>query len=593
MRRFSYLIPRMLILLLLISALWLGKDSLLRRAVIHYGQQITDAKVEISHLQTDFKQNRVLLKNVKLADPRNPMTNLLQADMAYLKLNRQLLWNRKFVVTDGQIHGLVINAPRTETGALDRQAAEPNQTNLFPEQVLEHQEHANLTRLEELSLRWLNKIDTSGTPTVNQPVVQRLAKSTEAQWRARLKEFTEHSAQIEPKLVELAQSLGKNQKFANPLRDRSRFEKWVEELTSTQAKAAELRQTLAANLVQLDAEMNEFDKIVQSELVKIQRAQATNQFDEALISELLLSQEGNELVADVVAWLAWFRNSLPERRSLDAVETHKGIDVCLDNSSSTPDLVIEKVELEGSGWFARQHLNFVGTAYNLSSHPEMMAEPTRLDLRALGKGNGTGNVLIKCIVDRRAGKSSEHLSVQFPDLEFPQKQVGHEKCMLITFGDNRRANADINLEINGSDISGTVILRYSQASLLVDSLSDLVGGDDTRLRINQSLSQLNQFKAELAISGTLDDYAVQLNSDLGTQFAKVVDTAVVDRISKENRKLLSSIQAHSAETTSLVRNEIRTELQQMADRLSQVTERIGQLKHDLESLDNAGWSKLR
>jgi uncharacterized protein (TIGR03545 family) len=589
MRHFTFLPARLIILLLMGSALWLGKDPLLRRAAIYYGQKATSAKVEIGHLQADLKQNRVLLKNIRFADPRNPMTNLFQADVAYLKLDPGQLWQKKFLVSEGKVHGLIVNAPRTESGALNAAAVQDHSAVAGQAEMMSRASIKSASALERVSQEWINKIDISSTPMIaksdgESQTVQRLSR-----WRSSLAAYTAQAAEFGPLLNNLVTNLGLDQQFPNPLRDKKRVAGSLDDLEMLQSRAAELHREVATCLAGLDKGIAEIQELLDREIAQIQPGKPANQFDKALVSELLLTQDGHELVADIVNWLVWFRRTVPEQPSTERGTTARGTDIDLEGAVALPSFVISSVELEGSGWFARQHLNFVGTACNLSAQPHLQAEPTRIDLRALGRGN----LLINCVVDRRNNQQLDRLRIQFPDLEFSPRQVGHEKSMLVTFGNGRRASADISLEIDRNDIRGNIILRFSRPALHVDSLSSLAGGDDTRLRINQALNGLGQFKVHLAISGTLEEYQVQLDSDLGQQFVEIVDNAVIARMTLQNQRLLESLQQQRKQAEHVIEAEIRPGLQQLLNSLDGASQRIADLRSDVEGAEKSGWSRLR
>ncbi len=118
MSRWTYLIPRIVILSLILAAIWLGRDPLIQRLLIREAQNITGAQVEIAQVQSSLSNGKLFFKDLKIADPRNPMKNLVQADMAYVQLNPEQLLRRQFVIEQGQTSELIFGAPRTDSGAL-------------------------------------------------------------------------------------------------------------------------------------------------------------------------------------------------------------------------------------------------------------------------------------------------------------------------------------------------------------------------------------------------------------------------------------------------------------------------------------------
>jgi uncharacterized protein (TIGR03545 family) len=102
--------------------------------LVHQTQALTGAKSEFGQVRSALPSGKLFLKDVRIADPQEPMKNLLQADMAYVQLKLEpLLW-RRFVIENGQANQLMFGAPRTESGALSGNHAF-NEAQLPPEKI--------------------------------------------------------------------------------------------------------------------------------------------------------------------------------------------------------------------------------------------------------------------------------------------------------------------------------------------------------------------------------------------------------------------------------------------------------------------------
>ena len=185
------------------------------------------------------------------------------------------------------------------------------------------------------------------------------------------------------------------------------------------------------------------------------------------------------------------------------------------------------------------------------------------------------------------------MRIRFPELQLEPRQAGHPKSMMVTFGQGRRVNADVRLQVDGEKISGTAKLKFSQVSLHLDSLCELAGGDDTRLRLNQVLHQLDQFDANLTIGGTVNDHRVSVESDLGTRLADLAQSAVVERMVQQNKSQLDSLRAAARGEGLAATAEIRSQLIQLVDQLDRNSTSVAQLKQNLQSVEETGWTRLR
>ncbi|MEM7784654.1 MAG: hypothetical protein AAF623_14995, partial [Planctomycetota bacterium] len=114
MKRLAYLIPRLIILGLVVLLIWVGKDPIARYLIVHNLENATGAEVEVGQIRVSLRNQKVYIKEFTMSDPRNPMKNLIQADMAYFSLQPRELLNRQFIIDYGQMSEVVFGAPRTQ-----------------------------------------------------------------------------------------------------------------------------------------------------------------------------------------------------------------------------------------------------------------------------------------------------------------------------------------------------------------------------------------------------------------------------------------------------------------------------------------------
>ena len=129
-----------------------------------------------------------------------------------------------------------------------------------------------------------------------------------------------------------------------------------------------------------------------------------------------------------------------------------------------------------------------------------------VDAGAILAIGGNQHVVVKCEIDRRTKTPIDKLMIQCPDLVVDARTLGHAKSMLVSMGPASRVQAEIDIQITGEQLSGSLVFRHSNVSLHVDNLHDLAGGADTALRLNQDLVTVNKFKSEVQIAGTLSDF---------------------------------------------------------------------------------------
>ena len=94
--RWTYLLPRAILIGLVWAFFHYGFDPVMRRGMIYTGQRVAHAKVEVAGLDTTFFAPTIKAANVHVADRKHPGTNLVEFTDLHAKLELQP--DRKSVV---------------------------------------------------------------------------------------------------------------------------------------------------------------------------------------------------------------------------------------------------------------------------------------------------------------------------------------------------------------------------------------------------------------------------------------------------------------------------------------------------------------
>lgn len=522
MRRWTYLIPRILILLLAVLAVWMGRDSLVKRAIIHNVQRVTNAKCEIGHLQTSFVDGQIYLQDLRIADPRDPMRNLLQADSAYLQLDLRKLWYGEVVIRDGKTRQILFGSPRTEPGNLGDPVASPG-LDAPPVQV------AQLPGPIDLKQAWLDRFQTEKV-AVEEPLIEtrRLVESLQKRW-------TDSVEGLENEIAGLAmlrqQTEGEFQNGvrvspphapANPLRrDYARLQQVS---AQTQSLRNRLKQVYAAidrfeTMRQTDTE--QLLEAARREMEAPPNLPRQDRFNGEVLSELLLADLQEQQLQEIIDWFTWFRRSIPDPAQDFRLEPERGRDLILPQAREPgPRLLVHSLELTGEGRIAGQYMTFTGVAENVASDPSAIESPATFRLRA----DGNQQLMVHCTVDRGGAAWEDDFKVTCSELQFAGRQLGNDSTLRVTLGDHQLA-FQVELRAAGDELDGTITFRHSSLLMHVDSLHPLAGGREVALRANREIATVEEFTAEVQVAGTVDQPVFRFQSDLGDQLALALNEA--------------------------------------------------------------------
>ncbi len=514
MMRWTYLLTRLFILALIVVAIWISKDSLVRLALIRAGESAIGAKIEIGQVRSSLWDGKIYLSELAIADPRNPMHNLVQADISYLVLNPNRLLHRELVIEKGSSTQVRFGAPRTLSGALeDSSSSQPK--------VIANREVGSRPNKYELSRRWLEQFaflpkglaqgyseDKLTTYQISHDLVEK--------WEPLMQAQRQELVRLQNKIQNLQKAT--SIEISNPLRDHKRVVKAKQQMQQAQEQI----KTLQAKLVELNVVAN-------SDLVKLEDAKdvdlkniaslvGANQFDSELVSGQLLQQHQVAYTREIIDWFRWFRDSIPDPSQDFDPALPAGIDFKLSTTKPRPSFLLKHMDLDGEGKVAGQHFNFSGFAKNISNQPHFHDQPSSFHLRAQGETH----LIVDCTLDRRDETWIDSLDILCPNLSLPAQTIGDKDSLLVKMTPCRM-ETDIHIKMEGENLSGNMVFRHTDLMMQIENMKTLSGGFQMADEINLDLAGLDQFEIRAELQGTIDEPEILIHSDLGTRFAAIMN----------------------------------------------------------------------
>lgn len=579
MSRWTYLPPRLVILGLILLALWASADSISQTIVVRSIENRTGGKVDVAQLRCSLGNQKLYLKELVLSDPEHANRNLLQADMAYLDFDASALWRGQMVVTDGQTSRLMFGTPRSN--------AQP--TPLFQSNekdagswVASSTEQLGQVWLDSLVLpnNKLNTLTELQTAQSNQRIV--------AFWDQQLQQMAKTVVDIKKRTAELNELAVADQSTNNPLR-----RKWQgtsnNRLQEMQAQNKDVAVQVESLREQLRKDVAAIEQAHLADAQKISGSMTSLELDGDQLSDLLLEDLHAGFVNQSVEMFQWFRNVRPEISNDFAAKPKRGVDIPIKGSLAGPSCWVKKIEINGEGRLLGQHFDFSGHAYNLSTEPELLAEPATFELHAQGKQHAA----IICKLDRTQTAPVDSVKITCPELNLGERTLGHKNSMQLTLGDSNKVFAEVDLQSVGEQISGTIKLRYSNIALHVDSLNDFAGGRVAALQMNEGVTAIDNFESVITISGDQNKVVFDSQSDLGERFATAINSSLKRRTGNAIQQQLDELQALKQQVVDQLQSQVENQLERLQAAISNNQTRIANLETVTQSNGSSGLRGLR
>jgi uncharacterized protein (TIGR03545 family) len=547
MKRLNQLITRLIIIGLAVLVLWVARMPLANRALSWHASHLTGAKVDIRKVQFDRDDQTLYLNQLEIADPQAPLQNMVQAEVASLKLATDALAERRLVIEEGRLSQLKFGAPRTNTGTLERgifdtfttlpagaDSSRVAPSVSVPDLLTYDDSLLNPYRNddgERLSQKWRDsltvKLDGGGVPKFE---VASLIAELDAKWKRSLESPRKQLSQIEASLVEVEKIID-TAGDRNPLRNLNQLPKAGQTIESARDELKSIANRIDQINQQAEKDRWALSQARMRDQQSLAKSEKVQKFDSQLINQLLVGDIEQQLVANSLDWFQQFREAVPVPGD-DLISFSRGRNIRFGDAPQQPKLVAKRLQIDGDGTFANSYFRFAGDIENFSSEPALQDEPTKFNIRA----QGATQVVVSGVLDRRGDKRADSISFRGTGIKQPSYVLGERGSVLIAMAENSLLHVETELKSDDGRVSGEMKFTFDGVVMHVDAVHADAGGRETAARLNETLSAVSSFEIKTQIQGSIDQPETAFVSDLGPQVASSLESVFVNAQQLANRK---------------------------------------------------------
>ena len=570
--RWSYIVPRLVLLLLLFFAAEFGVGMVTEWSLETYGSEAIGAKVDVAACEASLLNTRMTLKGIEVANPDAPLTNLVEADLLALEFDTSAALRKKAVAEHGKLEGLRFGGQRTTSGEWQRSGDESEPE--FSEQPSNDEASQRVALwLEQLESR----LDANFLDELQAPIV---AKQIRHQWPQRAKQLQVKAADVQTRIAAMQELAVQAEQ--NPLRV-------LQSLRTAPQTIAQLKSDLAL----LSSEVQRLPEVAAKDKARIA---AAREQDEQLIREKLQiahidpQELGSYLIGDqfggavkqVVDVVRWVRQLTPagEAADEDALATAtRGIDVLFAGCRQIPDLLVRKLDISGTAQLAGESVAMQGRLTDFTTQPQLHGVPMQLSLATT---NGVP-LNVEATIDRTGPLPHDVLVAHCPSAPLPRFEFGNDERFKLAAPPST-ARLSLNLTIEGEQLDGAIQIDQQAVPLELT----VAGDNGGRLKqvfsdsLSRSLAQVSSIKTTVKLSGSLDTPGVALDSTLGPAVAQAMQVAVKQTLDAqagtllaETRQRLDSELGDLNQTVAGITSTLGKQVQQQTGLLDQIAGAAG------------------
>jgi uncharacterized protein (TIGR03545 family) len=564
--RWKYALPAVMVVGLVLVFNYFFLDALLRHGLILAGEVALGAKVEIASVNFNFSDLSLTLRSLAAANKENPMTNLVEFEIARLALKPLPLLSKKINIEEASVTGLRWGTERKTSGALPLAKQKSYAARLAPADSPAGKLLAKLetqAKTEWQALPAWDSIQKAKDQIANlslEGVVKPENLESLKQAEALKQEAQNKASGYRQKLASL--DVGAKLQAVQPA---------LEELKGLQISSA---QDAAAAMEKINHAQRKIQDLqaVQSQLQQLQ-AQAESDFGQAtaitqklnewkdrdlaaLSSQLNLpSLSYDNLTRSLVGplWLSRVRQFvdlsntarryMPPRKEQDQKIVQPrlhGMDVSFPRASVPPAFLIQKLTLSGStGGPGKtgEPVEFVGLVTNVTSDPRLLGLPTKAEI----KGAQSGRVYdVTAVLDHTADVPKDTVSVSAQGLSSAALKL---------------PSSDYLPRLDAGQVAFTSRFTLEGDRLEADLKAALSGltppvpgpnADDAKKLVAELWQGVKRVNLQAKVTGSGDDLQFSLSSDLDRMLGDRLKSMAGEKLAEVRAKLAAEIDKYLA-----------------------------------------------
>ncbi len=497
MRRISTYIALFLTLVLVIYLAFL--DTLAKPVFESIATEQYGAEVSIDRLSLQPFRGKATLFDLQVADRRDAMRNLVQADRVYVNINIIKLAESVVDVSNMEVDGLLAFAPRSSPATILRPLVEEGSG--IGQVGLPNFELPDVDRLlDEQRDALVGEVDA----------LEQTFENTEAKWQQNIESIPNEDDIKAWK--ERIRSLKNVDKPLQAIRAATEVKAVYKEVNNEVQRLQNLSQDFRGDMQMLREQVALAGKLPEKYTNRVINSLGLSSEQVAQLGRQVLRGDMDGLLEQVLAPLAL-------NESGEAATQENAMPIFVRRAAINGSLIPSAAGLSVNG----ELKDFAWPLENADQVATLLLQGSSLD---------GGSLTVNANVDHR-GEPSDSVKVDISDLPLKNMNLAGTEALGVTL---LQTLADVSgeLRVNGGQLDGGFTNRFTQTEF------------ETRLRegagrsaqlLARVLESSNDFMMQLGFSGTLTNPTVSLASDMDQIFQQALEGAIREGVTELTNEL--------------------------------------------------------
>ena len=577
MIRWSYVAPRVLVLLLVVLLLQYAAMPLLRWCVLTAVESTTGVAVEVEQFDSSVLACRLSATGIGLASSRQADRHLLHADELMIQLKRSELLKKRLVVTEGRLSGVQFNTPRRPNAEAIDEDNSPS-------------DNGTGSRAMNEAARWFGQaaaVLSSKMPSI-QSAVATVSQQILTEWQTEYSDLSLEADRLQANAQDLRSWIEGQKLDVSAIRQ---MHEAAERVQSIRNEYAALRVRADRLRAKVDEDRQRMFVAKQEDQQRIEDLLELTELDGEKFSDYLLGEQCSDRVQQVAAWVDWGRRHMPSKRTTAEPTRMRGINVRFPSVRERPNLWVRSLLLDGQIPIEGSSVPFTGIVRDWTPQPSLIGQPVVVDLQS----SGETQLQLTLISDRTTETPVDRIRLRCPALAHGQQIIGRSDQFGLEISPGN-LQIDLVATVHDNQLRGNLLLTKSDVQLAPVMSPDL-GDEQLASELAGALRSFDELQVAVHLAGTVRDPQWTLRSGIGQQVAEVVSAAFLNQLASRKKQLVELAEAQFTQQQQQLDQQLARQHKKLSEKLSQQDAAVAELKKKLLpdlNLQNAnlGWQNL-
>ena len=541
MKRFLKIIIGLVIVL--VAVVVFAVEPIAKWAIESEGSKQVGAKVEVDSVDIKFYPTHVALNGLTVANPKEPMRNLMQSEKVSADVDIKALLKKQVIADQVLLSGLQMHTQRSTPGTLDGSMPPPK-----PEQ--------------EEGLPSIELPDASAIMDEEKAIVQAEVEEIEAGFKAIQNRWEEKSQNMpEEAQVEEYKQRWEELKEQNMVVRLQGAKELRDDIKAELKQYKSFNKDLQADIAEVKALTKRAANLPKAQSQRIASKYGLDQGTDGMLRFLL----GDDATAMVQSGLTLYKQAMAELAKPPAEP-----EPSTEGGELPVNILIREILIDGYQMVGEEKLAYSGEIRDVTDNQDYWNKPITMAIK--GGMEQQAQLLINGVFDQRDDILKSVLTMGLEQLSLNGVALSQNPALPLTL---EQGIADIaaNFSINGDNLSGSIDGLVNQVKLLVANAAE---GNPTMQRLASALEGVNQLVMDLNVKGSVDDPIIRLKSNLDRILGDVLGEELKGRVDELKGELQNKLQEQYGDQLA--------RLQQNKDILGQYSQLLGDREAALQAV---------